>query len=345
MPNGGFWWAMALELLGLLAFVLFFNLFVPNLGSELGTGGRIALGLVLALVPAALWLAFFLGLDRREPEPKQLVVRTLLTGAIVYAALAGPLFNGIFGIQGWLHATLWSRLLGGILVVGVLEQLIVYVAVRYTIFERPEFNERVDGVIYGVAAGLGVATAVNLAYVFERGGVDLAIGSVRMVINTLAYGAIAGVLGYAMGQARFRRVPIWYLPAALMVTALLNGLLFFLLEGTGSGLQAGGAWGDLAMAAAVAVLALASVFGLVARAQHEPASAPAPAPRPVAPLPVTPPVRRAPLHPGVVAPIPVTAAIAEPEIVAEVEPPPDDDAESTEAGTLAADATQREAQG
>jgi RsiW-degrading membrane proteinase PrsW (M82 family) len=309
----GFWWALALELVGLALFVLLFTFVLPSLGQNLNQPARIGLGLLMALIPAALWLSFFLALDRNEPEPKWLVVRTLAASAILFVALAGPLLNGLFAIDEWLYTGVWSRLLGGFLVVGVIEQAIVYLAVRLTIFGRPEFSERVDGVIYGVAAGLGVATVVNFAYVLERGGVDLDVGAVRMVINTLAYGAIAGVLGYFVGQARFERVPIWYLPAGLTAAALLNGLLFFLLDGSGTGLNPGSPWLDLGLAAAVAVLALAAVFGLVARAQAEPMRlepAPAPVPR------TQPRTAGRPLP----APLPVAAAHDKPEVVAEVDP-------------------------
>jgi RsiW-degrading membrane proteinase PrsW (M82 family) len=302
----------------------------------------------MALVPAALWLGFFLGLDRREPEPKRLVVRTLLAGAVVYAALAAPLLQGLFAVDEWLYATTWSRLLGGILVVGVVEMLIVYVAVRYTIFERPDFDERVDGVIYCVAAGLGVATVINFAYVVGRGGVDLDVGSVRIVINTLAYGAIAGVLGYFVGQARFERVPIWYLPAGLSLAALLSGLLLFVLEGRGDGLVPTGRWLDLALAAGVAVLALAAVFGLVARAEAEPlpvARAPVPrAPGPRAPAPRE---RRRPIAPRTYAPAPIAAREGEAEVVDEVDGDPPDVSTQDESApdTPSDDPTGREAAG
>ncbi len=265
----GLWWALALQLLGLLLFVLVFNFVLPSLGDELGQPGRIALGLVFSLVPAALWLVVFYGFDRAEPEPKHLVLRVFLGGAVLFAALSTPVLDRFFQIDAWLYATWWSRLLGGILIVGLIEQSIVYLAVRALAFEHPEFDERVDGVIYAVAAGLGVATVINFQYVLERGGVDLDIGSVRMVVNTLAYASFAGLLGYFIGQARFERVPWYYLPLGLLAAATLNGLLFYFLEGQSTGLSGGKPWGDLLLAAVVALFALLLVFLLVARANEE----------------------------------------------------------------------------
>ena len=279
----GLWWALALEIAGLLLFVLIFNFVFPALGDNLRDGPRIALGLLFALVPALLWLAFFYGFDRLEPEPKRMVITTFAGGAIIFAALAGPLLNRVFGVDAWFTATWWSRLLGGVLVVGVIEQYLVYLTVRYLVFEHAEFDERVDGVVYAVAAGLGMATVINFAYVLARGGVDLDIGSLRMVVNALAYASFAGVLGYFIGQARFERVPWHYLPLGLLAAASLNGLLFFVLERPSTGLAASKPWGALALAAAVALAALLIVFWLVARANEETLrvlhGAPAAAPR------------------------------------------------------------------
>lgn len=265
----GLWWALALEFLGLLAFVLIFNFLLPTLGESLNTPALIGLGLLFSLVPALLWLGFFYGFDRTEPEPKAMVLNVFLLGALLFAALHGPLLQGLLGVDGWLHNSWWSRLLGGILVVGVFEQALVYATVRFLVFDNPEFDERVDGVVYAVAAGLGMATVINFTYVLDRGGVDLGIGSVRMVVNALAYASFAGVLGYFIGQARFEKTPWFYLPLGLSLAALLNGLLFFFLERSSSGLAGGAAWGDLVLAASVAVASLIGVFWLVARANEE----------------------------------------------------------------------------
>jgi RsiW-degrading membrane proteinase PrsW (M82 family) len=265
----GLWLASALALLGLLAFVLLFNFVLPAPGDSLSTAARVGLGLVLAAVPAALWLVFFYSLDRAEPEPKRMVFSVTALGALLFAALYAPLLT-LLGVDEWLYATWWSRLIGGILVVGVIEQTFVWLAVRFAVFDHPEFDERVDGVIYAIAAGLGIATVVNFRYVLEYGGVDLDVGSIRMVVNALAHASFAGVLGYFIGQARFERVPIYYLPAGLGLAALLNGLLFFLLERTpATALQGQKPWLDLVLAALVAIFALALVFWLMARANEE----------------------------------------------------------------------------
>ncbi len=265
----GLWAAMAITVLGLLLFAGIFNFALPNLSTNLGEFSLILLGLIFSLVPAALWLFFFYRLDRLEPEPKHMVVNVFLLGALIAGALHAPLLDGLFGVHDWLFSTWWSHLLGGILIVGVIEQFLVYLAVRFSVFSHPEFDERVDGVIYALAAGLGMATVHNFQYVVASRGVDLDIGSIRMVVNALAYASFAGVLGYFIGQMRFEKVPVYYMPAGLLLAAGLNGLFFFLLDRTLGGRMTYNPWSDLVFAAVIALIALALVFWLIERANEE----------------------------------------------------------------------------
>ncbi|MDI9546522.1 MAG: PrsW family glutamic-type intramembrane protease [Chloroflexota bacterium] len=265
----GLWFAVIIALAGLLAFVAVFNLVIPNFGAGLDGVPLIGLGLLFALVPAVLWLLLFYRLDRLEPEPKQMVFNVFLLGIFVTAALHAPILDGVFAVNEWLYANWWSQLLGNILVIGFVEQIIVWGIVRYTVFSHPEFDERVDGVIYAIAAGLGVATVLNFQYVLSRGGVDLSIGSIRMVVTSMAQASFAGVLGYFIGQARFERTPVYYMPLGLTVAATINGLFAFLLERTSAGALNSYPWTDLLLAAAVAAISMAVVFWLIARANEE----------------------------------------------------------------------------
>lgn len=265
----GLWISVIIALLGLLAFVAVFNLIVPGFGAGLDGAPLILLGLVFSLIPAALWLLVFYRMDRLEPEPKRMVFNVFLIGALVTAALHAPVLNGIFAVNDWLYHSWWSQLLGSIVIIGMVEQAFVWAIVRYTVFSSPEFDERVDGVIYAIAAGLGVATVLNFQYVLSRGGVDLNIGSMRMVVTAMAQASFAGVLGYYIGQARFERTPVYYMPLGLTITAAISGLFAFLLDRTSRGTLNAYPWTDLLFAAIVAVASMAIVFWLIARANEE----------------------------------------------------------------------------
>jgi protease PrsW len=267
--RSGLWVAIAITLIGLLVFTGIFNFILPGFGDNLNGASLILVGLIFSAIPAAIWIYFFYRLDRLEAEPKGMVLSVFVVGALVTAALHDFIINDIFSVSDWQYNSWWGHLLGGVLIVGIVEQAIIYATVRYTVFRNPEFDERVDGVIYSVAAGLGVATVLNFYYVVRSNGVDLDIGSIRMVINAMAYASFAGIMGYFIGQARFEKTPVWYMPAGLVIAALFNGLFWYLLDRSFGGGLRYTPWGDLILATIIAVISLAIVFWLIERANEE----------------------------------------------------------------------------
>ncbi|NJN44063.1 MAG: hypothetical protein HC806_04585 [Anaerolineae bacterium] len=81
-------------------------------------------GITLALVPSVLWLAFFYRRDLLEPEPKSMVIQVFFLGGLLAAAIGVPIVENIFQVSDWLYANLWTRLLGGILVIGFTQEFL-----------------------------------------------------------------------------------------------------------------------------------------------------------------------------------------------------------------------------
>ena len=154
----GLWLAGGGLVLLLLVFVALVAFVAPLLPATLDGPPLILAGLVVALVPAVIWLAFFYQQDRLEPEPKTYVLKVFLLGALLAAAAGIPLVRDLFQVGQWLYTNLWTHLLGSILVVGFVQEFLIYAAVRFSIYSSAEFDQRVDGIIYATAAGLGFAT-------------------------------------------------------------------------------------------------------------------------------------------------------------------------------------------
>jgi RsiW-degrading membrane proteinase PrsW (M82 family) len=221
--RGSFWRSGLASLVGLAAFVALMGL-IPQPRYE-GIP-LLAVGIVLALVPALFWLVFFYQQDRKEPEPKRVVLRVFLFGALMASGAGQPILS-LFGVDEWFHGSAWLRLAGLILIVGFSQEFFKYAAVRYTVFPTADFGGRVDGIIYGVAAGLGYATALNLAYVLSNQGVVFFVGSLQMVNTALAQAGFAAVTCYFLAGARHGGRPVWWVPAGLTIAAILNGLFSF----------------------------------------------------------------------------------------------------------------------
>jgi protease PrsW len=121
------------------------------------------------------------------------------------------------------------NILGSIFIVGFVQEFLKYAAVRYTVFNSVEFDERVDGIIYGAAAGLGYATMTNLQYIMDNGGVGLGVGAIQVAITALAHASFSGVVGYFLGRAKFENMGPFWMPLGLTLAAVLNGIVTFVL--------------------------------------------------------------------------------------------------------------------
>ncbi|MHC4953884.1 MAG: PrsW family intramembrane metalloprotease [Planctomycetota bacterium] len=149
--------------------------------------------LLVAFVPSALWLWIFYRKDRWEPEPKRLVIRVFLLGALA----AGPVFLLEY------HLRMPGTVLHEFFIrVALVEEVFKVLPVLWLAWRSREFNEPMDGMMYAISAALGFAAAENAVYAMQAGNL-LAI--VRAFTTTLVHVSLSGLVGYAIGLARFGR--------------------------------------------------------------------------------------------------------------------------------------------
>jgi RsiW-degrading membrane proteinase PrsW (M82 family) len=211
-------------------------------------------GIVMALVPAVVWLTFFYRRDRLEPEPKHLVLQMVLLGGLLASAVGIPLVDNLFAVPNWLSSSpAWAQLLGGFFIVGMTQEFIKYAAVRFTVYYAKDFDEAIDGIIYTTAVAIGYALILNIDFVVRSGGVNLGSGAVRMVLTTLAQASFAGVVGYFLGRMKFEKRPLYWMPLGLTIAAALNSLFYFLRGTLSQGsLGTANSWVGLLLAAVLA---------------------------------------------------------------------------------------------
>ncbi len=252
---------------GAVAFAAIVALLAGFFRPQLEGAGLVAAGLAIALVPAGLFLLAFIRADRIEPEPRGMILGVFVLGAILAYGIGQPAIRSFFKVQEWSGGSLWLELAGAILIAGVVQQFLIYAAVRYSVYHSSEFDERVDGIIYGAAAGLGYATAFNVLYVTGNNGVDLAIGALRVVTEALSFACLGGVTGYFIARAKFDKMGPTWLPIGLLIAAVLNGVIDVLL-GAAPGLGGGfsfNPWLGLVAAVLIAALIFFLLFRLIER--------------------------------------------------------------------------------
>ena len=275
------WRADIIAIVGLIVYVVIVAAIAALVQPTLADEWLTPIGIVLALIPAALWLVFFYTQDAGEPEPQTYVLAISVLGALLAAAVGQPLINGFFRTSSWIGHDTLTEILGSILVVGFTQEFLKFAAVRFSIYYSAEFDQRVDGVIYGTAAGIGYAAYLNIATVIASGGIsgtELGAGAIRMVVTTLAQGALGGLLGYFIARAKFDDEPAWWMPLGLAIAAIINGLFAWLsgeitrapLSIDAAGLGSGGytPWPALALSTVVAVVLFGIIFLLIRRAHR-----------------------------------------------------------------------------
>jgi RsiW-degrading membrane proteinase PrsW (M82 family) len=153
--------------------------------------------------------------------------------------------------------------------------------VRFSIYYSNEFDQRVDGVIYGTAAGVGYATVLNITTVLGSGGImgsELSSGVIRIVVTTLAQAALGGLLGYFIARTKFDDEPVWWMPLGLTIAAVINGLFTWLsgeitrapilIDASGVGSGGYNPWPALVLGTVIAIVLFGLVFMLIRRANQ-----------------------------------------------------------------------------
>ena len=257
--------AQAILLGGLLAFVGIILAIDKIAGAPIVIGPLAAI--IIALAPALLWLVYFYLRDIHEPEPTHYVVGVFLLGALVAAPLAAFVTDALFKVPAWGALPRWgfTEAVAAFLILAPAQEVSKYLVVRFTVYLSDEFDEPMDGIVYMTAAGLGFATSWNVHQMTHAPQVELTTVAINAVTTTLAHASLSGVVGFALGRAKFmgsKGHQTRILSLGLGVAMALSGT-FSMIENvaTRRGLDYKPAWG-LASAAlfAVVVFALLSVL-------------------------------------------------------------------------------------
>jgi RsiW-degrading membrane proteinase PrsW (M82 family) len=159
------------------------------------------LAFALAVLPAIGLIVYINRLDKKRPEPRGLIVKSVLFGflAVLPAILAEIAIGAILPPMGnWLGAAV-----NGFLVAGLIEESIKYFFVNRFFFRLREFDEVADGIVFTACVSLGFALVENLMYAFDDNwGYVLLLRSITAVPM---HAAASGIMGYYIGMSKMGR--------------------------------------------------------------------------------------------------------------------------------------------
>lgn len=162
---------------------------------------------LLVGIPSALWTGFFYLQDRRRPEPSRYVLAAFLAGMAAAAVFAVPIERDVFRTSEWLYRSTTSLALGVTLIRGTLASFLIYLVIRLGFYPSREFDEPVDGLVYGASIGSGFAAVTSLTYLVGRSDFTLFAIGYTAATQILMYASVGALVGYAVGRTKFARVP------------------------------------------------------------------------------------------------------------------------------------------
>jgi RsiW-degrading membrane proteinase PrsW (M82 family) len=157
--------------------------------------------------PSLFLLTFFYLRDRWQREPMHRVVMAFALGLYAMAAARGLAYTVLgFVPPDWLSSGAESaRLFESLVLAGLIEETSKAVVLFASIYHWDDFDEPLDGVVYGVAVSLGFATMENVFYLAQSHSTGLTIVWQRALFSVPAHALFGGAMGYYAGKAKFDR--------------------------------------------------------------------------------------------------------------------------------------------
>jgi RsiW-degrading membrane proteinase PrsW (M82 family) len=198
---------------------------------------------LLGILPACLWLWFWLRHDKERPEPPKLILKTFFYGSLsaIFAFFFQILSNFFLGVQNTSDLIGYPIFfaLGVLCVWAFFEEIVKYFAAWHGGLKTPASDEKIDPPIYLISAALGFAALENTLFLIKPlldGSLITIIttAKVRFIGSTLVHVASSGLLGMFIGYSLFfmKSVRKRYFLVGLILATVLHALFnLFIIKG------------------------------------------------------------------------------------------------------------------
>ncbi len=182
--------------------------------------------LLITIVPSILMLLYFFLSDKFK-EPKSTVAIVFFLGVLI--CLPAGIINTF--VENNFKDQLSEKMIVSFAGPAWCEELLKFIILYTVVLRRSEFNEPMDGIVYGVAVSLGFATFENYEYVFywaEKWEIEpYTMAIMRSYSAVPIHGLMGCVMGFYFGIYSFTANKK-YLILSLFIPFLIHGLYNFL---------------------------------------------------------------------------------------------------------------------
>ena len=184
---------------------------------------------IIAVIPAIVFMFAVYLTDKSDREPTKLLLLTYLFGALAVipsivveeVLVRLNIFSGVF-----------QAAFNAFIVAAMTEEYFKRLVILKLPFRTSYFNEKLDGIVYGVFAHLGFATVENIIYVVFTYTNNPFIGLYRGIFSVPAHGVFGITMGYYLSLSRFdndKKRKAANMRKSFTVPLLLHGLFDFIL--------------------------------------------------------------------------------------------------------------------
>lgn len=160
-------------------------------------------GVVPALV--AMWLVD--RLDAKRPEPRRTRRLVVLVGmlSVIPALILEMTLVNVVGDQLEPQLTYQGASFHAFVVAAAVEEACKIGVVYWVVWRRPEFDERMDGIVYASRAGLGFALVENVMYLLNQESLQgqLIVWVMRALLAVPGHAMWTGMIGACAARRRF----------------------------------------------------------------------------------------------------------------------------------------------
>jgi RsiW-degrading membrane proteinase PrsW (M82 family) len=178
--------------------------------------------LLITILPSLLIVAFFVKSDR-FPEPASQIIKIFMFG--VFLCIPAFLINTELSYI-YANTDIDEALISSFLSAAPVEEVLKFTVLYSLVYKMKDFNEPIDGIVYGVTVSLGFATLENIYYVyflsdyFDSTSQSLAL--LRSFSAIPAHGIFGATMGYFFMKYAFIKKEN-NLALCMIVPILLHG--------------------------------------------------------------------------------------------------------------------------
>lgn len=153
----------------------------------------------------AMWLVD--RLDRKRPEPPRTRRLVAFVGmlSVIPAIILEMVVMGTLGKSVQPRMTYQGSSFHAFVIAAAIEEACKILVVYWVVWRRPEFDERMDGIVYASRAGLGFALVENVLYLMQAAtlGGQLQTWILRAVLAVPGHAMWTGMIGAMAARRRF----------------------------------------------------------------------------------------------------------------------------------------------